>query len=78
LLRVVLAGHEPAPLPVHLVHAGQGLLPLKMRSFLEFAAPRLRKALLADQKMLGAETARSSTARAPASRPQKRARAKAG
>ncbi len=77
LLRVVLAGHEPAPLPVHLIHAGQGLLPLKMRSFLEFATPRLRKALLADQTMLDAGTARPPTARAPASRPQKRGRAKA-
>ena len=28
------------------IHAGQALLPLKMRSFVEFAAPRLRKALI--------------------------------
>ena len=47
-LRVVLREHEPDPVPVHLVHAGQGLLPLKMRRFLEFAAPRMRKSLASD------------------------------
>ena len=46
-LQIVLAGFEPEPLPVNLVRAGQGLLPLKVRSFLEFAAPRLRERLLA-------------------------------
>lgn len=45
-LQIVLADFEAEPLPVNLVHAGQGLLPLKMRSFLEFAAPRLRERLL--------------------------------
>jgi DNA-binding transcriptional LysR family regulator len=44
-LRIVLKDFEPDPLPVHLIHAAQGLMPLKMRSFLDFAAPRLRKAL---------------------------------
>jgi hypothetical protein len=33
-------GLRPEPMPVHLVHAGQGLLLLKIRSFLEYAAPR--------------------------------------
>ena len=33
---------EPAPWPVSLVYAGQGLLPLKLRAFLDFAAPRLK------------------------------------
>ena len=45
-LVAVLEGFEPEPMPVSLLHAGQGLLPLKMRSFLDFVAPRLRKALL--------------------------------
>jgi DNA-binding transcriptional LysR family regulator len=45
-LVAVLEEFEPEPMPVSLVHAGQGLLPLKMRSFLDFVAPRLRKALL--------------------------------
>ncbi|TIS32928.1 MAG: LysR family transcriptional regulator, partial [Mesorhizobium sp.] len=33
------------PWPVHLVHAGQGLLPVKLRAFLDFAAPRLKERL---------------------------------
>jgi DNA-binding transcriptional LysR family regulator len=45
-LQIVLAGFESAPMPVNLVRAGQGLVPLKVRSFLEFAAPRLRERLL--------------------------------
>lgn len=45
-LRIVLAGFETEPMPVNLVRAGQGLVPLKVRSFLEFAAPRLRERLL--------------------------------
>jgi DNA-binding transcriptional LysR family regulator len=44
-LRIVLKEFEFDPMPVSLIHAGQGLLPLKMRRFLEFAVPRLRKAL---------------------------------
>ena len=44
-LRVVLRKFEPAPLPVRVMHAGGDPLPLKVRSFLDFAAPRLRKAL---------------------------------
>lgn len=44
-LRVVLETHETDPAPVHLVHAGRGQMPLKMRRFLDFAAPRLRQAL---------------------------------
>jgi DNA-binding transcriptional LysR family regulator len=41
-LRPVLVDFEPEPLPVNLIHAGQNLLPLKMRAFLDFAAPRIR------------------------------------
>ena len=37
---------EPAPWPVSLVYAGQGLLPLKVRAFLDFAAPRLKTRLV--------------------------------
>jgi DNA-binding transcriptional LysR family regulator len=46
-LRIVLEKYEPEPVPVHLVHATRGQMPLKMRRFLDFAAPRLRKALTA-------------------------------
>lgn len=44
-LRVILKKFESEPIPVNLVHAGQRLLPLKLRAFLDFAAPRLRVAL---------------------------------
>jgi DNA-binding transcriptional LysR family regulator len=44
-LQIVLTAFEPEPAPVHLVHAAQGTLPLKMRAFLDSAAPRLRQAL---------------------------------
>lgn len=44
-LRLVLEACEPEPAPVHLVHASQGLMPLKMRRFLDFSAPRLRTLL---------------------------------
>jgi len=45
VLRIVLAGFEVGPLPVHLVHAGRGALPSKMRVFLDFATDRMRRRL---------------------------------
>jgi DNA-binding transcriptional LysR family regulator len=44
-LALVLRKFEPMPWPVSLVYAGQGLLPLKLRAFLDFAAPRLKARL---------------------------------
>ena len=44
-LVIVLREFESDPMPVTVIHAGQCLLLLKMRSFLEFAVPRLRKSL---------------------------------
>jgi DNA-binding transcriptional LysR family regulator len=44
-LAVVLREFEPAPWPVNLVFAGHGLLPLKLRAFLDFATPRLKARL---------------------------------
>lgn len=44
-LRLILREAEPDPLPVHLVHAGQALVPLKLRAFLDFATPRLKAVL---------------------------------
>lgn len=44
-LSILLDAYEPAPAPVHLVHASRGQMPLKMRRFLDVAAPRLRQAL---------------------------------
>ncbi|RUY88592.1 LysR substrate-binding domain-containing protein, partial [Mesorhizobium sp. M7A.F.Ca.CA.001.10.2.1] len=44
-LRILLQEFEPKPWPVSLVHAGHGLLPVKLRAFLDFAAPRLKERL---------------------------------
>ena len=44
-LVLALQKFEPLAAPVSLVHAGQGVLPLKMRAFLDFAAPRLKARL---------------------------------
>lgn len=44
-LRIVLRAFEPAPMPVSLLHAGQDPVALKIRSFIDFAAPRLRQSL---------------------------------
>lgn len=37
--------HAHAPVPVHLIYPNQGLLPLKVRSFLDWAVPRMRQEL---------------------------------
>ena len=47
-LNIVLQKFESAPSPVSLVYAGGRLLPLKLRAFLDFAAPRLRSQLSED------------------------------
>jgi len=44
-LAVALREFEPSPWPVSLVYGGGRLLPLKVRAFLDFAAPRLRTRL---------------------------------
>ena len=44
-LRIILANFEVQPLPVHLLYAGRGALPSKMRVFLDFASGRLRESL---------------------------------
>lgn len=44
-LKVILREFEPEPTPVNLVYAGQGLLPIKTRAFIDFATDRLRRKL---------------------------------
>ena len=44
-LELVLRSYEPLPIPVSLVHAGTRTPPLKLRAFLDFAAPRLKLGL---------------------------------
>jgi DNA-binding transcriptional LysR family regulator len=44
-LRLILERFELDPLPVHLLHAGGGALPSKVRVFLDYASSRLRERL---------------------------------
>lgn len=39
-LQVVLSAFEPTPVPVSIIYANQNMLPLKTRSFIDFAASR--------------------------------------
>ncbi|MGH6979134.1 MAG: LysR substrate-binding domain-containing protein [Brevundimonas sp.] len=52
-LVVVLEPFEPALAPVSLVYARQGLLPVKLRGFLDFATPKLRTALVESERQMG-------------------------
>ena len=44
-LQLILEPYEPEAAPVNLLHVSRGQMPLKMRRFLDFAAPRLRQAI---------------------------------
>ena len=44
-LVTILDDFRPEPWPVHIVYNSQGLLPLKTRAFIDFAAERLRRRL---------------------------------
>lgn len=44
-LAVLLPEYEVEPVPVHLLHISRVLMPIKLRCFIDFAAPRLRAAL---------------------------------
>lgn len=44
-LQAVLEAWEPAAVPVSMVYDSQGVLPLKLRAFLDFAGPRLKARL---------------------------------
>lgn len=45
LLVPLLEEFEPKASPVHLIHISEGLMPLKLRTLLDFATPRLRDLL---------------------------------
>lgn len=47
-LRRVLQAFEPAPIPVHIVYPHSRLLSSRVRSFVDWAAPRLRQRLAVD------------------------------
>jgi DNA-binding transcriptional LysR family regulator len=42
-LKTVLEEFQPAPMPVNLVYAANRFLPIKVRAFLDFVAPRLKR-----------------------------------
>ena len=46
-LRLLLRDFEPEPVPVHLVWDGQQRVTSKLRTFIDFATPRLRAGLAA-------------------------------
>jgi DNA-binding transcriptional LysR family regulator len=41
----ILGDYSGTPLPVHIIYMKQGLLPLKVRAFIDWMTPRLRQAL---------------------------------
>jgi DNA-binding transcriptional LysR family regulator len=58
LLEVVLGAYESKPLPIHFVYRRRDRVPMKLRSFLDFAGPRLRVRLAPpDAKPAPRETA---------------------
>jgi DNA-binding transcriptional LysR family regulator len=63
LLNLVLQSFEPTPSPVSFLYLGQGRVPLKLRAFLDFAAPRLRLRLQEAEITLAKSTRRASTKR---------------
>jgi len=42
-LTTLLDDFQPAPRPVNLVYAANRFLPIKVRAFLDFVAPRLKR-----------------------------------
>lgn len=44
-LKTVLDEYECVTIPLHLVYVKQGLMPLKVRAFIDWMAPRLREKL---------------------------------
>jgi DNA-binding transcriptional LysR family regulator len=41
----LLCEYEPSPIPVSVIYPSQRQVPLKLRAFLDFSIPRLRKRL---------------------------------
>jgi DNA-binding transcriptional LysR family regulator len=44
-LQIVLEAFEVETIPVHLLHVSRAQMPIKLRRFIDFAAPRLRESL---------------------------------
>lgn len=68
-LVVVLAGHEPPPIPVHLVYPEGRVAAAKVREFVRFAAERLRALPVMQGRGLEAPRGRGRAAATPVERP---------
>jgi len=44
-LEILLPEFEVEPVPVHMIHVSRNLMPIKLRRFIDFAAPKLRESL---------------------------------
>jgi DNA-binding transcriptional LysR family regulator len=44
-LEILLSDFEVEPVPVHMIHVSRNLMPIKLRRFIDFAAPKLRESL---------------------------------
>jgi len=55
-LKLILESFESRPLPVSLLYANQGRLPLKLRALVDFCAPRVRAQLQNLQSSLGSRS----------------------
>jgi DNA-binding transcriptional LysR family regulator len=44
-IEILLPQFEIEPVPVHMVHVSRNLMPIKLRHFIDFAAPKLRESL---------------------------------
>lgn len=65
----ILADFAPDPYPVHLIYVKQGMLPLKVRAFVDWMTPRLRQSLKqvdADCDRLRKLSTKKASAKAPA------------
>lgn len=69
-LNLVLRAFEPGAIPVSFLYLGQGRVPLKLRSFLDFASPRLRARLQQAEAAVNASPRPVSTRR-PARKPRR-------
>ena len=69
-LVILLSQFECQTTPVNLVYASNRLLPAKLRTFIDFAVPRLEQRLRSIEKSIGAGT-RSSGKTPPKQRKRK-------
>lgn len=57
-LTAILDDYRPDPVPVHIIYVKQGLMPVKVRAFIDWMTPRLRQALKEVEDTCAAATQR--------------------